>query len=34
MLKPEVALGWRFNMAFDSPRQRQAIREKYMPQEG
>lgn len=33
LLKPEVALGWRFNMAFDSPQQRQIIREKYMPQE-
>lgn len=31
LLKPEIALGWRFNMPADTPAQRQKIREKYMP---
>lgn len=31
ILKPEVALGWRFGMAADTEEQQQAIREKYMP---
>lgn len=33
LLKPEVALGWRFGMAADTEEERQAIREKYMPKE-
>ncbi len=32
LLRPEVALGWRFGMPADTPQQRAAIREKYMPQ--
>lgn len=32
ILKPEVALGWRFGMEADTARQQAAIREKYMPQ--
>ena len=32
ILKPEVALGWRFGMAADTPQQQSAVREKYMPQ--
>ncbi len=31
LLMPEVALGWRFGMPADTPEQRAAIREKYMP---
>lgn len=31
MLKPEIALGWRFGMPTDTPEDLQAIREKYMP---
>ncbi len=31
LLKPEIALGWRFNMPADTEAQRQKIREKYMP---
>lgn len=31
LLKPEIALGWRFNMPTDTPAQLQRIREKYMP---
>lgn len=31
ILKPEVALGWRFGMAADTAEQQAAIREKYMP---
>lgn len=31
LLKPEIALGWRFNMPTDTPEQMEAIREKYMP---
>lgn len=31
LLKPEIALGWRFNMPTDTPAQLQKIREKYMP---
>ena len=31
LLKPEIALGWRFGMPADTPEQRAAIREKYMP---
>ncbi len=29
LIAPEVALGWRFNMPFQTPEERQAIREKY-----
>lgn len=31
LLKPEIALGWRFNMPADTDAQRKKIREKYMP---
>lgn len=31
MLKPEVALGWRFNMKAETEEDLQAIRKKYMP---
>ena len=31
ILKPEVALGWRFGMAADTQTQQQAVREKFMP---
>ena len=32
LLKPEIALGWRFGMPTDTPKDLQAIREKYMPE--
>lgn len=31
LLKPEIAVGWRFNLPTDTPEQLAAIREKYMP---
>ena len=31
LLKPEIALGWRFGMSTDTDAQRRKIREKYMP---
>ncbi len=31
LLKPEIALGWRFNMPAATDQDRQVIREKYMP---
>ncbi len=31
MLKPEVALGWRFNMKTDTPEDLEAIRKRFMP---
>lgn len=31
LLKPEIALGWRFGMAADTAEQTKAIREKFMP---
>lgn len=31
MIKPEIALGWYFNMPTDTPEDLAAIREKYMP---
>ena len=31
LLKPELALGWRFGMQTDTPEQLSAIREKFMP---
>jgi len=31
ILKPEVALGWRFGMACDTEAEQAAVREKYMP---
>lgn len=31
LLKPEIALGWRFSMPTDTPAQLKKIREKYMP---
>ena len=33
ILKPEVALGWRFGMCADTESQQAAIREKYMPKD-
>lgn len=30
MLMPEIALGWRFNMPWETPQQRQAIRQRLM----
>lgn len=33
MLKPEIALGWYFDMPTNTPEDLAAIREKYMPQE-
>lgn len=33
LIAPEVALGWRFGMPAETEQQRQAIRERYMPQE-
>lgn len=33
LLKPEIALGWRFNMAADTPAQQAAVREKLMPEQ-
>lgn len=32
LIRPEIALGWRFGMPADTPQQLAAIREKYMPQ--
>lgn len=32
LMAPEVALGWRFNLPANTDAERQAIREKYMPQ--
>lgn len=32
LLKPEIALGWRFGMPTDTPEDLQKIREKYMPE--
>lgn len=31
LLKPEIALGWRFNMDADTEAEQEAIRKKYMP---
>jgi hypothetical protein len=31
LLKPEIALGWRFAMPTETEAQRQAIRDRYMP---
>ena len=31
LLKPEIALGWKFNMKTDTPEDLKKIREKYMP---
>lgn len=31
MLKPEIALGWKFNMPVETPEDLKAIRDKYMP---
>lgn len=33
LLKPEIALGWRFGMPTETPGDLQKIREKYMPEE-
>lgn len=33
LLRPEVALGWRFGLPAETEAQRKTIREKYMPQE-
>lgn len=32
LLKPEIALGWKFNMPTETPEDLAAIREKYMPE--
>lgn len=32
LLKPEIAIGWRYGMPYDTPADLQKIREKYMPQ--
>lgn len=32
LIKPEIALGWRYNMPADTPNDLQKIREKYMPE--
>ena len=32
LLKPEIALGWRFGMPTETPEDLKAIREKYMPE--
>ena len=32
LIAPEVALGWRFNMPAETEQQRQAIRERFMPE--
>ena len=32
MLKPEIALAWRFNLPWETPADLQKIREKYMPE--
>lgn len=32
LLKPEIAVGWRYGMPYDTEAQRQKIREKYMPE--
>lgn len=32
LLKPEIALGWKFGMPTDTPAQLEAIRKKYMPE--
>lgn len=31
LLKPEIAMGWRYGMPYDTPADLQKIREKYMP---
>lgn len=33
LLKPEIALGWRFGMPTDTPEALEAIRQRYMPEE-
>ena len=32
LLKPEIAVGWRYGMPYDTPADLQKIREKYMPE--
>lgn len=32
MLKPEIALAWKFNLPWETPADLQKIREKYMPE--
>lgn len=32
LLKPEIAVGWRYGMPYDTPENLQKIREKYMPE--
>lgn len=34
LLKPEIALGWRFQMPADTPEEQKKIRSKFMPQAG
>ena len=32
MIKPEIALAWKFNLPWDTPKKIEAIRQKYMPE--
>ena len=32
LLKPEIAVGWRFNLPTDTPAQREKVRKRYMPE--
>ena len=32
LLKPEIAIGWRYGMPTDTPEDLQKIRERYMPE--
>ena len=32
LLKPEIAVGWRYGMPYETPADLQKIREKYMPE--
>lgn len=34
LIRPEIALGWRFNMPSETPAQQEAIRRRYMPDAG
>ena len=32
MLKPEIALAWKYDLPWETPQDLEAIREKYMPE--
>ena len=32
MLKPEIALAWKYDLPWETPKDLEAIREKYMPE--